>query len=883
MSELVSFLQRTISGSQSDQQAALSFLQQAAQTNFPEFVKQLSIVLSSTDVEPFVRQQSGLQLKNLLYAKDAETLQQNQKRWIDTPEDIRNTTKQNVLRTLGTETVRPSIAAQCINAIAGIELPFQQWVEVIEILMSNVTNDSSSEKLKDSSLEALGYICQDVNTSAVESKSNQILTAIVHGMRQQESSALVRLSATEAMLNALELTKNNFANTDERNVIMRVVCEATQAPDTRIRVAALQCLVRIVSLYYNHMDMYMKEALFAITVDAMKSTDNNVCLQGIEFWSNVCEEELVLACQEIEAREEGRTPNVVSRYYAKGALQHILPLLLNTLARQEEDDDEDEWVPAKASGVCIMLLAQCTQDEIVPLILPFIQQHFENPDWHFREAAIMAFGSILDGPSQEILNQLVGGAIMPLIRTLADPHMVVRDTSAWAIGRVCDSCESLVTREEVLRDLVPALFKALEQEPRVAFNACWALSSLVKAAYQISKDQGTDETGEPETYVLSPVFEEMVKRLIITTDRPDAGENNLRISGYEALMELIKNSPKDCYLHIQRTTVDVLQRLQRVLGIEDGAISTSDRSQLRDLQSLLCATLQSVLRKIKKEDAGQISDSVMSALLHIMQRCSSGHDAGGVMEDALMAVSTLIEVMGVNFAKYMEQFKPFLFHALRSHEEHQICQAAIGVISDLCHAFEDKIAPLMDDMVALLLQILQDANVKHAVKPHALGCFGDIAIALGPNYNRYLNYTVEYLMNAVNAAQITNPDDLEQVEYVESLRDNCISGFTGIVQAMRSSQEGLQQLIPVVPQMVKLIAMVAESGSLSSDDLQGTTCGLIGDLIDVLGKDIFPLLDTPAINALLQRCRRSKIQKAKALGVWASRELSHLKRQANAV
>jgi importin subunit beta-1 len=881
MSELVSFLQRTISGSQADQQAALNFLQQAAQTNFPEFVKQLSIVLATTDVEPFVRQQSGLQLKNLLYAKDTETAQQNKKRWLDTPNDIRTVTKENVLRTLGTETVRPSIAAQCINAIAGIELPFQQWVEVIDILMSNVTNEASPETLKDSSLEALGYICQDVNAAAVESKSNQILTAIVHGMRTQEPSELVRLSATEAMLNALELTKNNFANVDERNVIMRVVCEATQAADTRIRVAALQCLVRIVSLYYNYMDMYMKDALFAITVDAMKSADNNVALQGIEFWSNVCEEELVLACQEQEAREEGRAPNVVSRYYAKGALQHILPLLLSTLARQEEDDDEDDWVPAKAAGVCIMLLAQCTQDEIVPLILPFIQQHFENPDWHFREAAIMAFGSILDGPSQEILNQLVGGAIMPLIRTLSDPHMVVRDTSAWAIGRVCDTCETLVTREEVLRDLVPALFKALEQEPRVAFNACWALSSLVKAAYQIAKDQGTDESGEPESYVLSPVFEEMVKRLITTTDRSDAGENNLRISGYEALMELIKNSPKDCYLHIQRTTLDVLGRLQRVLGIEDNVISSSDRSQLRDLQSLLCATLQSVLRKIRKEDAGHISDSVMGALIHIMQRCSSGQDAGGVMEDALMAVSTLIEVMGVNFAKYMEQFKPFLFGALRAHEDHQICQAAIGVISDLCHAFEDKIAPLMDDMVSLLLQILQDGNVKHAVKPHALGCFGDIAIALGPSYNRYLTYTVEYLMNAVNAAQITNPEDLEQVEYVESLRENCISGFTGIVQAMRSSQDGLQQLIPVIPQMVKLIAMVAESGNLSSDDLQGSTCGLIGDLIDVLGKDILPMLDTPSINGLLQRCRRSKVQKAKSLGVWASRELSHLKRQAN--
>uniref|UniRef100_A0A914QEB0 Uncharacterized protein n=1 Tax=Panagrolaimus davidi TaxID=227884 RepID=A0A914QEB0_9BILA len=128
--------------------------------------------------------------------------------------------------------------------------------------MKNVLDDASAEKLKDSSLEALGYICQNVGAAIGESKSNQILEAIVHGMRQREPS--VRLSATEVMINALELTKNNFANTDKRNDIMRVVREATQEKDTRIR--ALQCLVRIVSLYYNYMDTYMKKPLFAVFV-----------------------------------------------------------------------------------------------------------------------------------------------------------------------------------------------------------------------------------------------------------------------------------------------------------------------------------------------------------------------------------------------------------------------------------------------------------------------------------------------------------------------------------------------------------------------------------------------------------------------------------------
>ena len=46
---------------------------------------------------------------------------------------------------------------------------------------------------------------------------------------------------------------------------MQVVCEATQSLDTRVRVAALQCLVKIMSLYYVHMEHYMGPALFAVS------------------------------------------------------------------------------------------------------------------------------------------------------------------------------------------------------------------------------------------------------------------------------------------------------------------------------------------------------------------------------------------------------------------------------------------------------------------------------------------------------------------------------------------------------------------------------------------------------------------------------------------
>lgn len=57
-------------------------------------------------------------------------------------------------------------------------------------------------------------------------------------------------------------------------------------------------------------------------------------------------------------------------------------------------------------------------------------------------------------------------------------------------------------------------------------------------------------------------------------------------------MEMVKNSPRDCYETVQKTTLVILQRLNQVLAMEQQIQSHSDRAQFHDLQGLLCATLQ---------------------------------------------------------------------------------------------------------------------------------------------------------------------------------------------------------------------------------------------------------------------------------------------------
>jgi importin subunit beta-1 len=153
------------------------------------------------------------------------------------------------------------------------------------------------DHLKQASLTTIGFICEsqdaDLRSSLVQ-HSNAILTAVVQGARKEEPNPEVRLAAIYALGDSLEFVESNFKNEGERNYIMQVICEATQAPDSRIQQGAFGCLNRIMALYYELMCFYMEKALFGLTIMGMKSEEEDVAKLAVEFWSTVCEEEIAI-------------------------------------------------------------------------------------------------------------------------------------------------------------------------------------------------------------------------------------------------------------------------------------------------------------------------------------------------------------------------------------------------------------------------------------------------------------------------------------------------------------------------------------------------------------------------------------------------------------
>ncbi|KAJ2841809.1 karyopherin Kap95, partial [Coemansia brasiliensis] len=250
----------------------------------PQYVLSLTQELANESAQAAVRTAAGIALKNALTAKDESLQEQHSQRWLQVDEGVRGQVKQGAMVTLGSENRQATTAAaQAIAAITATELPQGQWLDVITLLLQNVSTNNTG--LKVASLQTIGFICESINPDILATQSNPILTAVVQGANSEETSQEVRYAAITALLNSLEFVRQNFENEGERNVIMQTVCEATQSPDGNVQVAAFECLVRIMQLYYDKMRFYMEKALYGLTVIGMKHEDEKIALQAIEFWS----------------------------------------------------------------------------------------------------------------------------------------------------------------------------------------------------------------------------------------------------------------------------------------------------------------------------------------------------------------------------------------------------------------------------------------------------------------------------------------------------------------------------------------------------------------------------------------------------------------------
>ena len=542
-------------------------------------------------------------------------------------------------------------------------------------------------------------------------------------------------------------------------------------------------------------------------------------------------------------------------------------MLLELLRQQEEDADEDEWDVAKAAGVCVGLLAQCVGDPIVPIVIPFIELNIKNGDWRARDAAVMCFGSILDGPDSKTLAPLVEQALPSIIEMLSDNSVAVKDTAAWTLGRISDLLLTSIDRETMLPTLVQALLAALHDQPRIAMHCCWAIMNLCEQLG--GPAQMTADGSDAPTAPISPYFEAIVNNLLQFTQR-DNNEANSRTTAYECLASAASNGAKDCLPHISKLLLTILERQEHLNSMAAQLVGLDDRNNWAELQSNLCSVIQAVVRTLSKE-IEPIADKIMTNLLTLIQ--NSGKSAT-VLEDAFLAVAAVIAALEANFAKYLEHFLPFMVQSLQSHEEYQLCSISVGLIGDICRALGPQSAPYCESFIRVLFENLSSETLNRSVKPPILSCFGDIAIAIGGAFEPYLSGTMTVLGQA---SQMTTPDDTdyEMLDYINSLREGIAEAYVGIVSGLRADNR-VDLLTPHIESILQFVKLVHDSPYERSESLLRGAIGLLGDLASAFpNKELQVPLSQSWVPELVKQARaKGNGAETRKIAAWAREQIT---------
>lgn len=822
--QITQVLQNAQNPDQNIRQQAEQWLASAENLHFVPFVNLLAQELASGNKDPLVRKMAGIVFKNCLQSSHDETHnEQLAKRWLSIDLNARNTIKSLVVQVLSdpVEHARHT-AAQVVAAIAIVELPSNEWPQLIPGLLGQM---NSNDFVKHATLECLGYIAEGIDPQVLEGSSNDILTAVCRGIR--DPNVEVKLAACGALYNSLEFCRVNFSKENERSHIMQVVCEAAISKEPRIKAASLECLVQIATLYYDYLSNYMQN-IFNISLEAIQKGPDEVSLQGVEFWSTLCDEEIYLAEEFQEAQNDGRSPDRVSQHFIRGALKYLVPLLLEALTKQEDEREDDDWNVATAAGACLVLVAQTVEDEVIPFVVPFVTSNTSNPNWKFREAAILAFGSILEGPKN--LGQLILQQTPVLLERMKDENVYVKDTTAWTLGKICQLHAPYLG--QYMNPVVTAMGQGLDDSPRVASNCCWGLHNIALAF--------EEESSNPTSH-LSSFFLPCLQKLVQVAQRDDSDQNNLRTSAYEAMNALISSSARD-------TIPTIVASIPAFLSALDNSFKIEDPEEQTDLQTLLCGVLQTITNKLE-EQMKQFSNPLMQLYLRVFSSKSTT-----VHEEALMAVGALANAIGTDFDQYMLAFKPYLLLALRNYQEASVCSIAVGVIGDISRSLGPKLLNYSDDIITELLTGLQNQYLNRDVKPDILSCFGDIGLGIGGGFEKYLQVVMNMLQQA-SQTQV-NANDLDLVDYLNNLREGIFDAFTGIIQGLRSDNK-VKPLLEYTNFIFGFVDYVAQDKQ-RTDAVTRVAIGVVGDLAATLGGEIKNSIRlAPHLEALINDGQRS--------------------------
>lgn len=608
--------------------------------------------------------------------------------------------------------------AQAVAGIAALELPLNQWHDVIVNLVQGAQGADSPFKV--AALETLSYICEELDKGVLnEAEVDGILSVVVGSL---SGSNDVKDIAMAALQSIIPFCEKNLKVEAERALLLGKIVENCRSETEEIKTKALKCLLEVAKYFYDYIGNDGLDLIGHVTLEEIKKKDNDdIGVLAVEVWSTICYEEI--------SRLRKASPASPCLDFIPRASQILLPLLLEALSNITSESDDD-WDVSLASACCITLMAEILKDSIVAPIVNFVGKCFSSEDWKQRKAGILAFVSIIKGPSKETIEQYIFSAITKFLELLQDKQPQIRESVAWAFSKFTENNCKVLIKQQVFAPVVTAFVASLKDTPKISNHICFALNNLA-----LELRPSDVQTSSP----LSPIFAQLLTALWDNAFRGDAfGTSiNLAYSSFVAFSNVILNSAPDSLPALESVFKMVVDNFNSTLN---GTFPIA--AHIEDFQGYFCTVLHPIFLKVGNKLDSKIIEAMVNLLIASFER------RGSVYDEGIQAFCGLILSAGKAFEPYTQKFGPYLVHSLKSINDSVLCRVAIGCTGDLARALENGISAYLKDLVPLLLEILRNPETEYELKPMAISALGDLAFFSGKNFTLYSNDLLEILKSA---------------------------------------------------------------------------------------------------------------------------------------
>jgi len=783
MDRLARVLSNLRSSNNKERKEAEEYILELSRTEFGELVSRLvGILVEEGDMTASVT--AGVVLKTFFIWESEEKKKTVNARWIELPEKERDFIKEKMISSLArSDKIRGDVLAQCLSAVARIEVVSGRWDSVF-VDLAKIGTETENEDLNRNIIETIGHLCLDrtgIDENIIVNSSGSILTVIINGSKSKIEET--RKTSYRALKKSADFISYNLGIEDEAFSIIKAVYEGCEDRSSEISCAAFECYIAMLTYHYKKVVKYVELAFASMSVRFMRSEEEKKIVLGIEMWG-------VIANREIEHEGE-----ITSQAFSVLMGELLSLVCVDNLERTEE------WTVNKAASWLIDLLAQCVPEKMkdpVALkkdpgrtvsLLAAVEEMVLSRELEEFAGGVAALGSLINEGTSEVMAPLVYKTAPVAAKSLYSPDLAVQETGLWVFEKVLRYATKPVEESGACSAVIDRIAEMVLVRSEISVEAAWALAGAISYVCDNSCNLTED------VYPILKRYREVKDSFVDAFFRLSDNDYTMKVAMSSVIGELIRMCPEKHKNEALGVTAEMVSRIKREIF--------EKKSSEENIYCYL-----TIIQKSTKAFPSLIL-SLSQSVVEICQYILGNAGLLGLYTDAYLTLGILADNIGIEFVNYSDSIR-----ALVSRDLSRMCGASsqgeefltfssslISFIGSMATATKFGFCMYIDEFMPLLINAIGDRNLPREAKITIITTFADISLSSGKSFDRYLDPMFNIAISIVALKE--HEDDRE---FHLHLRESLLDLLSCIIQSSDGRNDKIAVSITVILEVVKAIA-----------------------------------------------------------------------------